>query len=124
MRPLIEQGMIYIATPPLFKITIKNTVQYAWTDEELREKIGTHKNVQIQRYKGLGEMNAEQLWETTMDPANRTLIRVLIEDENDAENRMNILMGDDPEPRREWIENNVVFEYDDNFILEDVETDE
>ena len=124
MRPLIEQGMIYIATPPLFKITIKNTVQYAWTDEELREKIGNHKNVQIQRYKGLGEMNAEQLWETTMDPANRTLIRVLIEDENDAENRMNILMGDNPEPRREWIENNVVFEYDDNFILEDVETDE
>lgn len=124
MRPLIEQGMVYIATPPLFKITIKNTVEYAWTDEELREKIGNHKNVQIQRYKGLGEMNAEQLWETTMNPANRTLIRVLIEDESDAENRMEILMGDDPEPRREWIENNVVFEYDDNFILEDVATDE
>lgn len=124
MRPLIEQGMVYIATPPLFKITIKNEVQYAWTDEELREKIANHKNVQIQRYKGLGEMNAEQLWETTMDPSRRTLIRVTIEDESDAENRMNILMGDNPEPRREWIENNVVFEYDDNFILEDVTTDE
>ena len=69
-------------------------------------------------------MNAEQLWETTMDPKRRTLIQVKIEDISDAENRIGVLMGDDVEPRREWIENNVVFDNDDNFILEDVTTDE
>lgn len=125
MKPLLTNGCIYIATPPLYKITVKNTVSYAWTDEELRDKIGNQKNVQIQRYKGLGEMNAEQLWETTMDPSKRTLIQVLIGEEDDAEARMNILMGDDVEPRREWIEQNVVFDYDDSkFTLEDTETDE
>ncbi|MDY3899537.1 MAG: DNA topoisomerase IV subunit B [Bacilli bacterium] len=125
MKPLLENGYIYIATPPLYKISSKNGVQYAWTDEELREKIGNLKNVQIQRYKGLGEMNAEQLWETTMDPAKRTLIQVEMGDEDDAEAKMNVLMGDDVEPRREWIENNVVFDYeDDGFTLEEVDTDE
>ena len=69
-------------------------------------------------------MNAEQLWETTMDPKRRTLIQVKIEDISDAENRIGVLMGDDVEPRREWIENNVVFDNDDNFILEDVTIDE
>ena len=94
-------------------------------DEELREKIGNQKNVQIQRYKGLGEMNAEQLWETTMDPSRRTLIQVNIDEEDDAEARMNVLMGDDPESRREWIEKNVVFDYEEsNFTVEDVEFDE
>ena len=120
---LVEKGMVYIATPPLYKITSKSGIEYAWTDEELREKI-QKKNVQIQRYKGLGEMNDEQLWETTMDPTKRTLIQVLIGEDGDAENKMEILMGDDVEPRREWIENNVVFDNDDNFILEDVSEDE
>jgi len=126
MLPLIENGYVYIATPPLYKLTTKYGTQYAWTDEELREKIGNQKNVQIQRYKGLGEMNAEQLWETTMDPANRTLIQVDIGEFDEAENSVNILMGDDVEPRRAWIENNVVFDYDDsNFTLEEEsETDE
>ncbi len=125
MKPLLQNGYIYIATPPLYKITSKNGIAYAWTDEELRDKIGNLKNVQIQRYKGLGEMNAEQLWETTMDPAKRTLIQVEMGDEEDAEARMNVLMGDDVEPRRAWIEQNVVFDYeDDGFTLEDVESDE
>lgn len=104
MKQLVEKGMVYIATPPLYKITSKSGIEYAWTDEELREKI-QKKNVQIQRYKGLGEMNDEQLWETTMDPTKRTLIQVLIGEDGDAENKMEILMGDDVEPRREWIEN-------------------
>ena len=123
MKPLVEAGMVYIATPPLYKISSKSGVEYAWTDDELREKIHK-KNVQIQRYKGLGEMNDQQLWETTMDPTRRTLIQVLIGEDDVAESRMEILMGDDVEPRREWIENNVVFDNDDNFILEDVIEDE
>ena len=124
MRELIEEGYLFIATPPLYKLSYKNEHEYAWTDEELREKVNKLKNVQIQRYKGLGEMNATQLKETTMDPANRTLIQVEISEESSAENKMNILMGDDVEPRREWIESNVSFDFDDNFSLEDVEQDE
>ena len=121
MKGLVENGMVYIATPPLYKITYKNVVEYAWSDEELREKI-QKKNAQ--RYKGLGEMNERQLWETTMDPARRSLIQINIGEEGDVENKINILMGDDPEPRREWIENNVVFDSDDNFILEGDDEDE
>jgi topoisomerase-4 subunit B len=124
MTPLIEHGKVFIATPPLYKVTIKGEMYYAWSDEELRDLISNQKNVIIQRYKGLGEMNAEQLWETTMDPKRRTLIQVKIEDISDAENRIAVLMGDEVEPRREWIENNVVFDNDDNFILEDVTIDE
>ena len=124
MTELVEAGKIYIATPPLYKIATKNTVEYAWSDEELREKISNMKNVTIQRYKGLGEMNPEQLWETTMDPARRTLVQVKIGDYSSADNRVSVLMGDDVEPRREWIDNNVVFEYDDNFVLEDLVEDE
>ncbi len=123
MKPLVEQGMIYIATPPLYKISSKTGIEYAWSDEELREKM-QRKNVQIQRYKGLGEMNERQLWETTMDPARRSLIKITIGEEGDVENKINILMGDNPEPRREWIENNVVFDADDNFILEGVDENE
>lgn len=121
MRGLIENGRVYIALPPLYKITMKNHVEYAWTDEELREKIGNSKNVTIQRFKGLGEMNFTQLWETTMNPETRTLIRVNIEDFSEADNRVSILMGDDVEPRREWIENNVSFDNEDNFTLESIE---
>lgn len=121
MRGLIENGRVYIALPPLYKISMKNHVEYAWTDEELREKIGNSKNVTIQRFKGLGEMNFTQLWETTMNPETRTLIRVNIEDFSEADNRVSILMGDEVEPRREWIENNVSFDNEDNFTLESIE---
>lgn len=124
MTPLIEEGKVFVATPPLYKITSKTGISYAWNDDELREKVINQKNVTIQRYKGLGEMNAEQLWDTTMDPKHRTLIQVKIDELSDAENRVAVLMGDDVEPRREWIENNVIFDSDDNFILEDIATDE
>ena len=102
MRELIERGQIYIALPPLYKITNKNNIDYAWTDEELREKAANLKNIIIQRFKGLGEMNPEQLWETTMNPMTRTLIKVNIEDFTDADDRIATLMGDDVESRREW----------------------
>ena len=114
MRPLVEAGHVYIALPPLYKMSKgkgkKEEVAYAWTDgelEELRKQFG--KGAILQRYKGLGEMNADQLWETTMNPETRTLIRVTIEDLARAERRVNVLMGDKVEPRRKWIEDNVKF---------------
>ena len=121
MKPLIDDGRVYIALPPLYKIAYKNKVEYAWSDEELREKLQDGKQTNVQRFKGLGEMNLTQLWDTTMNPETRTLVRVNIEDFGEADNCINILMGDDVEPRREWIENNVSFENVDNFTLEDVE---
>ncbi|HOI46714.1 MAG TPA: DNA topoisomerase IV subunit B [Bacilli bacterium] len=124
MKELIEDGKVYIALPPLYKVTTKTESFYAWSDEELRERISTMKNVTIQRYKGLGEMNADQLWETTMNPSKRTLIQVRLEDFDDADKRISTLMGDEVEPRREWIENNVVFDLEDNFVLEEVSSDE
>ncbi|MCM3595689.1 DNA topoisomerase IV subunit B [Metabacillus idriensis] len=117
MKPLIEAGKVFIALPPLYKVSKgagkKAIVEYAWSDEELQvvlKKIG--KGYMIQRYKGLGEMNADQLWETTMDPETRTLIRVRIDDAARAERRVTTLMGDKVEPRRKWIESNVAFGLD------------
>ncbi|QHO93496.1 DNA topoisomerase IV subunit B [Streptococcus agalactiae] len=122
MRPLVEEGHVYIALPPLYKMSKgkgkKEIVEYAWTDielEELRQKFG--KGSLLQRYKGLGEMNADQLWETTMNPETRTLIRVTIEDLARAERRVNILMGDKVPPRRQWIEDNVKFTLEENTVF-------
>lgn len=119
MRPMIEAGRVYIALPPLYKlqkkINNKTIVKYAWTDDELKvkeEELG--KNYSLQRFKGLGEMNADQLWETTMNPNTRTLIRVKIDDVALAEKRVTTLMGDKVEPRREWIEQNVAFNMEEN----------
>ena len=118
MRPLLEQGMVYIALPPLYKVTKGKTTEYVYSDQELdalRHKLG---KVEIQRYKGLGEMNATQLWETTMDPSQRTLIKVGISDGVKAERRVTVLMGDKAELRRKWIEDNVSFTLEDTFNLE------
>ena len=118
MRPLLEQGMVYIALPPLYKVTKGKTTQYVYSDQELdalRRKLG---KVEIQRYKGLGEMNATQLWETTMDPSQRTLIKVGISDGVKAERRVTVLMGDKAELRRKWIEDNVSFTLVDTSDLE------
>ena len=113
MRPLIEDGRVYIAMPPLFKITKrgkKEEIIYAWSNEE-KEKIMANCKVQtiVQRYKGLGEMNAEQLWETTMNPETRTLVQVHLEDLADAEAQIETLMGSDSNRRRDWLENHVSF---------------
>ncbi|WP_025784511.1 DNA topoisomerase IV subunit B [Sporosarcina sp. D27] len=114
MKPLIEAGKVFIALPPLYKVSKgigkKEKVEYAWTERELgaaTNKIG--KGYMLQRYKGLGEMNAGQLWDTTMNPDTRTLIRVTIEDGAQSERRVTTLMGDKVEPRRRWIESNVDF---------------
>ena len=118
MKPLIEEGKVYLALPPLFKISKgtgkKQVVEYAWTEKELEEKIKkVGKGYLLQRYKGLGEMNADQLWETTMNPETRTLIRVVIDDKAQAERRVSTLMGNKVEPRRKWIESHVEFSLED-----------
>ncbi len=119
MKPLIEAGKLYIALPPLYKVEYGKKHFYAWTDEELEsiKKENGGKAGSQQRYKGLGEMNAEQLWETTMNPDSRMLIRVTIEDGNIAEKRVSVLMGDKVDPRKEWIEQNVVFTLEDNYKI-------
>ena len=113
MRPIIENGYLYLATPPLYKCSRGDKERYCWDDKQLNDAImelgkGDEKNVKVQRYKGLGEMNAEQLWETTMDPENRILKQVTMSDVADCDRIFSMLMGEDVGPRREFIETNAL----------------
>ncbi len=119
MRPLIEAGKVYVAKPPLYKIDYGKKHFYAYSDDE-RFKIVAENSGKptISRNKGLGEMNADELWDTTMNPDTRTLMRVNIYDAALAEKRVNVLMGDKVEPRKEWIEENIVFTMEDNYRVE------
>ena len=110
LKPIIEHGYVYIAQPPLFKVQQGKAIRYAYVEEQLApilEEFGPR--VTIQRYKGLGEMNPEQLWDTTMDPATRTLLKVTLEDAIEANEVFSMLMGDEVAPRREFIQDNAIY---------------
>ena len=117
MKPMIEDGRLYIAMPPLYRLVVGNKEHYVWEDAELKQLTKGKSNYKISRYKGLGEMNASQLWETTMDPKNRSLVKVSITDAALAEKRVSVLMGDAVEPRKNWIEENVIFSLEDNYKI-------
>lgn len=115
LRPLIERGHVYIAMPPLYKIWNKHKhsdFAYAWDEEQLEQLKSKYSSYEIQRYKGLGEMNSDQLWETTMDPKTRTLLKVNIDDIVNSDLHVSILMGEDTSSRKDWINEKVNFEYD------------
>ena len=119
MKPLITNGMVYVAVPPLYRVFKEGKEQYAWSDLDLiqaKEKVGV--GATISRYKGLGEMNAEQLWETTMNPRKRLLVRISIDDPLIVDNRVSVLMGNDTFARKKWVEENVDFNEVDTFIKE------
>ena len=122
MRQMIEKGMVYIALPPLYKVTVKSAKNkdiYVWDEEELKEVTSKYTNYEIQRYKGLGEMNADQLWETTMNPQTRSIIKVRIDDEALTERNGNTLMSDDIIGRKNWINTYVDFSTEDDFTIEE-----
>ena len=119
MRELVNNGHVYIGMPPLYKVYKKDVFEYAYDDNELQkaiEKVG--KGYQIQRYKGLGEMDPEQLWDTTMNPATRSLMQVTVEDAAEAEKMITVLMGDQIEDRKRYIQQHANFNKEDSFIKE------
>ena len=118
MRPLIENGYVYLAQPPLYRVSKGKQSKYLYSEEELKQMMQEWGKVEIQRYKGLGEMNADQLWETTMDPSKRSLIQLNLGDALIAQRIVSVLMGDKADLRRDWIEKHVSFTLEDNFAKE------